>query len=121
MPWVSSHFPIDMSIVPSPFPSSPWPTYMNPSIGSGGNMTPLPTYLFDMIHVPQPTLTMGGWNLPSYGSSPSYALSGASAQMGAYSSYYTLSVYPLYAMPIPSNTFPIVGPHIFPGISYGEN
>jgi hypothetical protein len=102
MPWVSSHFPIDISNLPSTFPSSPWPNYMNPSIGSGGTMAPLPTYFFDMSHVPQPTLTVGGWNLPSYGSSPSYALSGASAQMRAYSTYYTPSVYPLSIMSAPS-------------------
>jgi hypothetical protein len=94
MPWVSNHFHVDMSNVPSPFPSSPWPTYMNPSIGSGGTMAPPYTYSFDRSHVPQPTLTMGGWNLPSYGSSPSYVFSRASTQMGGYSTYYTPSVYP---------------------------
>ena len=31
MSWVSNHFPINMSYMPSPFPSSPFPTYMNPS------------------------------------------------------------------------------------------
>jgi hypothetical protein len=69
-PWVSSHFSVDM---PSPMQSSPWPTYMNPSIGSGGTMAPMHTSLFDMSRVP-----MGGWNLPLYGSNNSYALSGAS-------------------------------------------
>jgi hypothetical protein len=34
---------------------------MNPRIGSMGSMTPMPTS-FDMSHVPQPTLAMGGWN-----------------------------------------------------------
>jgi hypothetical protein len=63
MPWVSSHFPVDM---PSTFPSSPWPTYTNTSIGSRGTMAPMPTSSFDMSHVPQPTFTVGGWNLPSY-------------------------------------------------------
>jgi hypothetical protein len=71
-PWVSNHFPVDMS---SLFQSSPWSTYMSPSIVSGGAMTPMPTSSFDMSHVPQPTLTQGGWNLPSYGSNPSYAMS----------------------------------------------
>jgi hypothetical protein len=60
-------------------------------------MAPIPTSSFDMSHVPQPTLTLGGWNFPSYGFSPSYALSRASTQMGAY--YYTPSVYPSSAMP----------------------
>jgi hypothetical protein len=54
MPWVSSHSPIDMS---SPLKSSPWSTYMNPSIGSGGTMAPMPTSSFDMSHVPQPDFT----------------------------------------------------------------
>jgi hypothetical protein len=91
MPWVSSHSPIDMS---SPLKSSPWSTYMNPSIGSGGTMAPMPTSSFDMSHVPQPDFTMGGWNLPSYGSIPNYALSRANTQMGAYSTYYP----PLYIL-----------------------
>jgi hypothetical protein len=91
MPWVSNHFPIDMPNMPSPFPSSPWPTYMNPSFGSGGTMAPPSTSSFDRSHVPQPTLTVGGWNLPSYGSSPSHVFSGASTQMGGYSTYYTPS------------------------------
>jgi hypothetical protein len=101
-PWVSSHFPIDM---PSPFQSSPWSTYMNTSIGSGRTMALIPTSSFDLIHVPQPTLTVGGWNPPSYVFSPSYALLGVNTQINAY----------------PSNTFPMVGPHISLGISYIEN
>jgi hypothetical protein len=121
MPWVSNHFHVDISNVPSPFPSSAWTTYMNPSIGSRGTMAPLPTSSFDMIHVPQPNFTVGGWNLPSYGSSPSYVFSRASTQMCGYSTYYTPSVYPSSTMPVPTNTFPMAGPHISPGISYGEN
>jgi hypothetical protein len=99
-----------MPNMPSPFPSSPLPAYMNPSFGSGGMMTPLSTSSFDRSHVPQPTLTVGGWNLPSYGSNPSHTFSGASAQMGGYSTYYTPSVYPSSAMPVPTNTFPMAGP-----------
>jgi hypothetical protein len=117
-PWVSSHVPVDM---PSPMQSSPWSTYMNPSIGSGGTMAPMPMSSFDMSHVPQPTLTTGGWNLPSYGSNPSHTLLGANTQMGAYSTYYTPSMYPSSTMSVPSNTFPMTGPHVSPGISYGEN
>jgi hypothetical protein len=53
MPWVSNHFPIDMLTVPSSFPSSTWPTYMNPSIGSWGTMALLPTvgYVLYSLHV----------------------------------------------------------------------
>jgi hypothetical protein len=97
-PWVSSHFSVDM---PSPVQPSPWPTYMNPSIGPGGTMAPMPTSSFDMSRVP-----MGGWNLPPYGSNTSYALSGASTQMGAYPTYYTPPMYLSSAMSVPSNTFP---------------
>jgi hypothetical protein len=90
MPWVSNHFPIDMPNMPSPFPSSPLPAYIYPSFGSGGMMTPLSTSSFDKSHVPQPTLIVGGWNLPSYEFNPSHSFSGASAQMGGYSTYYTM-------------------------------
>jgi hypothetical protein len=117
-PWVSSHSPIDM---PSPFQSSPQSTYMNPSIGSGGTMAPMPMSSFDMSHVPQPSFAMGDRNLPSYGSRPRYALSGANTQMGAYYTYYTPSMYPLSAMSVLPNTFPMTIPHVSPGVSYGEN
>jgi hypothetical protein len=103
-PWVSSHFSVDM---PSPVKSSPWPTYMNPSIGSGGTMALMPTSLFDITHVP-----MGGWNLPPYGSNASYALPGASAQMGTYPTYYAPSMYLSSAMLVPSNTFSMTGPQV---------
>jgi hypothetical protein len=107
--------------MPSPLQPSPWFTYMSTSIGSGGAMAPMPTSSFDMSHVPQPTPTMGGWNLPSYRSSPSYALSGANTQMGAYSTYYTPSVYPSSTILAPLNTLPMARPHISPGLSYGNN
>jgi hypothetical protein len=105
----------------SPFQNSPWSSYMNPSIGSGGTMAPMPMSSFDLSHVLQPNLTMGGWTLPSYGSSASYIISGAITEMGAYSTYYTPPMYPSSSMSVPSNTFPMTGPHVSPGISYGEN
>ena len=64
---------------------------------------------------------MGGWNLPSYGSSPSYVSSGASTQMGGYYTYCTPSMYLSPTMPVLTNTFPIEGPHISMGPSYGGN
>jgi hypothetical protein len=121
MPWVSNNFSLGMPNMPSPFPSSPLSAYMNPSFGSGGTMTPLSTYSFDMSHVPQPTLIVGGWNIPSYRSNPSHVFSGASAQMGGYSTYYTPSMYPSSTMPVPTNTFPMVGPHMSSVISYRGN
>jgi hypothetical protein len=84
-------------------------------------MAPMPTSSFDMSHVPQPSFMMGGWNLPSYGSNPGYALSGANTQMGAYSTYYTPSMYPPSAMSVPLNTFSMASPHVSSGVSYGEN
>jgi hypothetical protein len=79
-------------------------------------MALMPTSSFDMSHVP-----LGGWNLPPYGSNTSYALSGASAQMGAYSTYYTPPMYLSSAMSVPMNTFSMTGPQVPPSISYGEN
>jgi hypothetical protein len=73
--WVSSHFSID---IPSPVQPSPWLKYMNPSIGPGGTMALMPTSSFDISPIP-----MGGWNFPPYRSNTSYAISGASTQMGA--------------------------------------
>jgi hypothetical protein len=78
---------------------------MNPSIRSGGTMALMLTSSFDMSYFPQPSFTTGGWNLPSYGSNLGYALSGANTQMGAYSTYYTPSMYPPSAMSVPLNTF----------------
>jgi hypothetical protein len=122
MPWVSNHFPIYMPNIPSPFPSSPLPSYMNPSFGSGGMMTPLTaTSSFDKNNFPQPTLTVGGCNLPSYKSNPSHDFLGASAQMGGYSTYYTPSVYPSSTTPVPMNIFPMESPHMSYGISYRGN
>jgi hypothetical protein len=105
----------------SPLQSSPWSTYMNPKIGSGGTMALMPMSSFDMSHVPQSTFMMGGWKLPSYRSSPSYALSVANTQMGAYSTYYTPSMYPSSTMSVPSNTFSMASSHVYPSVSYKEN
>jgi hypothetical protein len=102
-PWVPSDYPIG---IPSHLQSSPWSTYMNPSIGYVGTMCPMPASSFDMSHVPQLPFTMGGWNFPSYRSNPSYALSGANTQTSAYYTYYTSSMYPLSTMLVPLNTFP---------------
>jgi hypothetical protein len=79
-------------------------------------MVLMPTSSFDMSHVP-----MGGWNLPLYGSNTSYALSGASTQMGAYPTYYTLPIYISSTILVPSNTFSMIGPQVPPSLLYGEN
>jgi hypothetical protein len=121
MPWICNHFYIDMPNMPSPFPSSPQPTYVNPSFGFGGTMAPPSMYSFDRSHVPRPTLTVGGWNLPSYAYSPSRAFSGAITQMCGYSTYYTPYVYPSSSIIVPMNTFSMAGPHISSGLSYEGN
>jgi hypothetical protein len=112
-PWVPSHFPVDMTF---PMQPSPWTTYMNPSIGPGGTMAPMPASLFDMSHVP-----MGGWNLTPYGSNTSYALSEYNTQMGAYPTYYPPPMYLSSSMLVPLNTFCMTGLQLPPGLSYGEN
>jgi hypothetical protein len=104
MPWVSNHFPLNI-----------------PILTSRGTMAPLYAYSFEKSLIPQSTLTVGSWNLPSYGSSPSHVFSGANTQMGGYPTYYTPSVYPFSAMPVPTNTYPMAGPHMYSGISYGGN
>jgi hypothetical protein len=99
--------------MPSHVKPPPCSNYMNPRIGPRGTITLMPTSSFDMSHV-----RMGGWNLPPYGSNPSYSLSGSSAQMGA---YYTPTMYLSSSMSVPLNTFSTPGPHVPRGLLYGEN
>jgi hypothetical protein len=87
IPWASNHLSLNMSSMPSPFPSSPSLSYMNHSFGSGGMMAPFSTSSFDGIHIPQPTLIVGGWNIPSYGSNRSFTFPRESDQMGGHSTY----------------------------------
>jgi hypothetical protein len=84
-------------------------------------MNPFYTSSFDGSHIPQPTLTMGGWNIPSYGSNTSLTFLGESAQMGGYYTYYTPSIYPSPAMLVTTNTFPMTYVHLSSSISYKEN
>jgi hypothetical protein len=118
IPWVSNHFYLDMPNMFSPFPSSSSSSYMNPIFGSGGMMTHFSTYSFDGSHIPQPNLTVGGWNLPSYESNPSFTLLGENSQMGGYSTYYTPSIYPSFTMPVSMNTLPMESLHLSSCISY---
>jgi hypothetical protein len=60
---------------------------------------------------------VGGWNIPSYGSNPSFTFPGASAQMGGHSTYYISSIYPSSAMLVPMNTFPMEDLHLSSGVS----
>jgi hypothetical protein len=82
-------------------------------------MPPYSPFSFVGSHVPQPSLTVGGWNLPSYGSNPSFSFLGASAQMGGHSTYYILSIYPSSTMSVPMKDFPMTDLHLSSGISSG--
>jgi hypothetical protein len=88
IPWASNHFSHGMPDMSSHFPSSVSSPYVNPSFGSGGMMPPYSPFSFGGSHIPQPTLMVGGWNIPSYGSNPSFTFPGESAQMGGHSTYY---------------------------------
>jgi hypothetical protein len=66
MPWVSNHFSHGMSDMSSHLPSFVLPPYVNTSFGSGGIMPSYYPSLFGGSHILQTTLTVGGWNLPSY-------------------------------------------------------
>jgi hypothetical protein len=111
-PWAYNNISLGIPKISSHFPSSPSPSYMNPSFGLGGMMPPFSTFLFDGSHIPQSTLMVGGWNLPPHGSNPSFTFLGASAQMGGYSTYYTLTIYTSSAIPVPTNI------HLSSSISY---
>jgi hypothetical protein len=82
-------------------------------------MPPYSPFSFGGSHIPQPTLIVGGWNLPYYGSNPSFTFPGASSQMGGHSSYYTSPIYPSSAMSVCMNTFPMADPHLSSGVSSG--
>jgi hypothetical protein len=118
MPWVSNNISLSMLEISSHFPTSVSLPYVNPSFGFGGMMPHYFPFSFDGIYIPQASLTVGGWNIPSHGSNPSFTFPGESSQMGGYSTYYTPSIYPSSAMPVPTNDFPMADLHISFGISY---
>jgi hypothetical protein len=68
---------------------------------------------FGGSHIPQTTLMVGCWNLPYYEST----FLGISAQMGGNSTYYTPSIYPSSAMPVPTNAFPMTNLRLSSGVS----
>jgi hypothetical protein len=117
--WASNIFSHGMSDMSLHFPSSVSSPYVNLSFGSGGMMPPYSPFLFGGSHIPQPNFRVGGWNLPSYGSNPSFTFPGESAQMGGHSIYYMSSIYPSSAMPVPTNSFPMVNLRLSFGVSSG--
>jgi hypothetical protein len=120
--WASNIFSLSMSGMSSYFPSTLSSPYVNPSFGSGGMMPPYSPFSFGGNHIPQPTLTVGGWNLPSYGSNPSFTFPGVSAQMGNHSTYYISSIYSYFAMSIPTNYFPMADLRLSSSVSFkGES
>jgi hypothetical protein len=80
-------------------------------------MPPYSPFLFGGSHIHQPTLTVEGWNIPSYRSNPSFTFLGASDQMGGHSTYHIPSIYPSSTMSVPTNTFPMVDLHLSFGVS----
>jgi hypothetical protein len=81
-------------------------------------MPPYSPFSFDGSHIHQPTLTVGGWNIPSHGSNPTFTFPGESFQMGGYYTYYTPSIYPSSPMSVPTNAFPMADLRLSSGISY---
>jgi hypothetical protein len=65
IPWASNHFSHGIPYMSSHFPSSFLLSYVNPSFGSGGMMPHFSPFSFGGIHMPQPTLKVGGGNFPS--------------------------------------------------------
>jgi hypothetical protein len=76
-------------------------------------MPPYYPSLFGGSHVPQTTLTVGGWNIPSYEST----LREESSKIGNLSTYYTSSTYPSSAMSVPTSIFPMENLHLSSGVS----
>jgi hypothetical protein len=119
IPWASNIFSHGIPDMSSHFPCSILSPYVNTSFGSGGMMPPYSPFSFGGSHIPQPTLTIGGWNITSYKSNPSFTFPGSSAQMGDHSTYYISSIHPSLAMPVPRKAFPMEDLHIFYGVSSG--
>jgi hypothetical protein len=76
IPWASNHFSLGIPDMSSHFPSYFLSSYVNPSFGSRGMMPPFSPFSFSGSHIPQPTLMVGGWNLPSYGCNPRFMFPG---------------------------------------------
>jgi hypothetical protein len=119
IPWASNHFSLGMPYMSSHFPSYVSSSYVNPIFGSGGMTPPFSPFSFGGGHIPQLNLMVRGWNLPSYGSNPSFTFLGEIAQMDDHSTYYILTIYPSSAMPIPMNAFPMMDLRLSSGVSFG--
>ena len=117
LPWASNNFSHGMPNMSSHLRSSVSLPYVNPSFWSRGMMPPYSPFSFGGSHIPQPTLTVGGWNIPSYGSNPSFTFPGESAQMGGHSTYYILSIYPSSSMSVPANAFLMAELRMSSGVS----
>jgi hypothetical protein len=72
IPCASNHFYLGMLDMSFHLPSSVLSSYVNPTFGSGGMMPHFYPFSFGGTHIPQPNITVGGWNTPSYGSNPRF-------------------------------------------------
>jgi hypothetical protein len=104
----------DMS---SHLPSSISPPYANTSFGYEGMMPPSYPSPFGGSHILQTTLTIAGWNLPSYKS----IMREVSAQLSNTSMCYTPSTYPSSTMSVPTNTFHMEDLCLPSGVSFRGN
>jgi hypothetical protein len=105
IPWASNPFSFCIPDMSLHFPSSVLSSYVNPSFGSRSMMHPYSPFSFGGSHIPQPNLMVGGWNPPSSRPNPSFSFPRSSAQMGGPSTYYISSIYPSFAMLVPTHTF----------------
>jgi hypothetical protein len=119
IPWASNNFSHGMLDMSSHLPSSVSLPYVNPSFGFRGMMPSYSPFSFGGSNIPQPTLTVRGWNIPSYRSNPRFTFLGESSQMGGHSTYYILSIYPSSSMSFPTNSFPIENLNLSSGVLSG--
>jgi hypothetical protein len=104
-PWASNHFSFGMPDMFSPLPSSVLLSYANPSFGFGHMMPPYSSFLFGGGHIPQSIPIVGVWNPPSSGPNHSFTFPGFSAHIDDPSTSYISSIYPSFAMLVPTNSF----------------
>jgi hypothetical protein len=97
IPLASTPFSFGVPNMALHFSSSVSTDNMNPSFGSRGTMPPYVPFSFGGGHIPQATPTVGGWNPPSSGPTPSFIVPGWSDQMGGQFTSYIMSIIPSFS------------------------